>query len=165
MNKMIRVLIPVTIGLGLAAVAIFVFLAFFSGAASPETAATSYIKASMKQDVGSMMRYASDYQKTVLYGSKGFTESALRSKLKTAYGYAENIYAESTITFTTDSVRELDSGSDEYTEALEKYEFMTGSRDISGIAVITVTVYVDGNRKYTSTVTAVKKGLYWYYAY
>lgn len=163
-KRILRVLLPVLIGLGLAGMIIVSYLFFFP-ALTAEKAVTGYIKASLQQDVSGMLRYASEYQKIKLYGNKNYTNSALREKLEKSYANVENIYAGSTITFSIESIAEIDSDSEEYQQFAEKYKEVTGSTDFSKIAKITVKVYVNGKQNQKQTVYAVKSGIGWYYGY
>jgi hypothetical protein len=163
LRKALRLIIPVAVGLGLAAVIIFSYLNFFSGAFSPEDAVKGYIRASMVQDVNDMLRYSSEYQKVVLYGSRDYTDGKLKNRLKTAYKDSESIYADSKISFSVESVIEIRDDTDEYAYVSAEYEYMTGKTDISDISQVTVKVFVDGQQKQKSTVYAVKSGISWYY--
>ncbi len=165
LKKLLRTLLPVLIGLGLAGIIIASYLFLFPGAITAEKAVTGYIKASLQQDVSDMLRYASDYQKVKLYGNKNFTNSALREKLEKSYSGAENIYANSKIAFSVESITEIDSGSDEYQIFADDYELVTGSKDFSKVVKITVKVYVDGKQYQKQSVYAVKSGISWYYGY
>lgn len=164
-KKLTRTLLPILIGLALAGIIIAAYLFVFPGSLTAEKAVTSYIKASLQQDVSDMVRYASEYQKIKLYGSKEYTNTALRNKLEKSYSSAENIYADSEITFSVESITEIDSGSDEYKDFSENYKQITGDDDFSKVAKITVKVYVDGKQYQKQSVYAVKSGLSWYYGY
>lgn len=165
MKKFILKIIPVLIGLGLAAVLIFSYINYFPGAFSPEDAVTGYIKASMTEDVNNMLKFASDYQKTSLYGNKEFSNSKLRKMLTKLYAEQEDLYSDKKITFTIELVSPLDPASNEYADFKDEYQYMTGNTDFSKVTMITLKVFVDGKQKQKSTVFAVKSGLRWYYGY
>ncbi|HBR31207.1 MAG TPA: hypothetical protein DD733_03885 [Clostridiales bacterium] len=162
MKRLYRIAIPI---LFLVLSAAFVYFYAFSGAFSPEDAVTGYIKASMKQDSSGMVRYSSDYQKTILFGSRDFTDSAIKTQLKKSYANVENIYKDSKITFSISDVQEISSQTDEYSKVTDAFVYTAGKADFSAVTKVAVTVYVDGKQKQKSTVYAVKCGLYWYYGY
>lgn len=163
-KSVLRVLLPVVIGLGLAGIIIASYL-FWLPALTAEKAVTGYIEASLRQDVSDMVRYASEYQKVKLYGSKNYTNAALRKKLEKTYASVDNIYASSAITFVIESIAEVDSDSEEYRQFVKEYQEITGNADFSKIAKITVKVYVNGKQNQKQTVYAVKSGVGWYYGY
>jgi len=165
LKKFLRKMTPIFIGLGLAAIIISSYIFLVTGAVSPEKAVTGYLKASITQDVNGMVKYASDYEKVSLYGSKKFSNNALKSSLKTSYADAENIYADNVITFSIISITEIEPESDEYTDIVENYEYLVGNSDFSEAVKVEVKVFVDGKQKQKSTVYAVKSGLRWYYGY
>lgn len=165
MKKILHNLIPVFIGLALAAVIIFSYFMFFTGAFTPEKAVTGYIKASMMQDADNMVKYASDYQKVKLFGKKDFTDSQLKEKLEKIYADAPNTYEDSSIAFSVVSSTELNSESEEYKKALSDYEDITGKNNISAVTKIVIKVFVDGKQTQKNTVYAVKSGLSWYYGF
>lgn len=164
-KKIMRVLVPVLIGLGLAVLIIASYLFLFPGALTAEKAVTGYIKASLQQDASAMVRYASDYQKVKLYGNKNFTNAALKEKLEKSYSGVENIYADSTIAFSVESVTEVDPDSDDYLLFVSEYMSVTGNNDFSKVEKITVKVFVDGKQQQKQTVYAIKSGISWYYGY
>ncbi|PKM63317.1 MAG: hypothetical protein CVU97_00655 [Firmicutes bacterium HGW-Firmicutes-21] len=163
MKRFMRIAIPIFLGLGLALAIIFCYLTFFTGAFSPEKAVMGYLKASMTQDVSGMLKYSSEYQKIVLYGNKDLSNKKLKENLKTAYKGIDNIYADSKITFSIDSITEIEKNSDEYANVLDAYEYMTGKTNISAVTQVVIKVFVDGKQKQKSTVYAVKSGISWYY--
>lgn len=165
MKNILKVFLPIFIGIGLAVIILLSYFYFATGAFSPETAVTKYIKASMTQDINGMLKYASDYQKTTLYGSTDFTNRALKAMLKKTYTDTENIYKDSEITFFIESKTEIEQDSDEYSQIVEEYEFTAEKADFSAVIKIVVRVYVDGKQKQTNTVYAVKSGFGWYYGF
>lgn len=165
MKKLLKKTWPIIAGLVLAAIIIFSYINFFPGSLSAKKAVTEYIASSMKQDVNGIIKYSSDYQKIMLYGSKDYTNKKLKDKLNKSYGNYDNIYAESEISFLLISAVEIDVDSDEYEITINKYEDITGSKDISAIKKVTVKLFIDGEENRKQTVYAVKSGLSWLYGF
>jgi len=165
LKKLFKKIWPIAVGLGLAAIIIISYIFCFPGSLNPEKAVTGYIKASMKQDINQMMKFSSEYQKTVLFGNRDYTISSLKDRLKKSYDEYDTIYAESEITFILISTVSINSDSNEYKELLSKYEEVTGNKDISGIKEIVLKVFVDGEENRKQTVYAVKSGISWFYGF
>lgn len=163
-KKRLKLLLCAIIGVALAALAVFAFDWLISGAPSPEEAVAEYQRAALTYDVGNMIEYSSDYNKTVLHGNRKGTDSELKSYLKKGYEGYDAPYDAEKISFKLVSVLEYEKGEGRFDEITKGYSEKGDLEKVSKAAIVRLVVN-NGRTETTHDYVAVKCGTRWYFAY
>lgn len=163
-KKLLTTLLCIIIGLAVAAGLIFAYYALFDGAASPEEAVSKYTKAALIYDVKDMIKYSSEYNKTVLYGNRETSDRLLKAYLEKAYEGRESEYKDNEISFELVSADRYDKDTKKFAEIKEKYDKKGDGDRIKEVCIVRMNV-INGESKQTHNYIVVKIGLRWFYAY
>ena len=163
-KKLLTTLLCIIIGLAVAAGLIFAYYALFDGAASPEEAVSRYTKAALIYDVKDMIKYSSEYNKTVLYGNRETSDRLLKAYLEKAYEGRESEYKDNEISFELVSADRYDKDTKKFAEIKEKYDKKGDGDRIKEVCIVRMNV-INGESKQTHNYIVVKIGLRWFYAY
>ena len=164
-KKLIFILCAV-IGVLIAVGGIYLWNTFSTGSDTPQEAVRDYLTASLVYDIDDMIRYSSDYNKTVLYGNQPTSDELLRAYLKKAYEGKESPYTESDIKVQLVASLEYNIGESKYDEIMEKYKQKDSDAEdkIEKIAIVEI-ILTKRDSQSTSKYLAVKSDGRWYYAY
>ncbi len=165
-KKRLTFILCAVIGILIAAGSIYLWNTFSTGSDTPQEAVRDYLTASLIYDVDGMIRYSSDYNKTVLYGNQETSDELLKVYLKKAYDGKDSGYTESDIKVQLVSSLEYEKGESKYDEIMKKYKQKDANAEetVEKFAIVEI-ILTKGNSKTTSKYLAVKSENRWYYGY
>lgn len=132
---------------------------------TPTRAVEGYLRASLKYDADELLRYASDYQIAKLSGYAEVDMNTLRKNLRKSYEDAAEYRIKGKITFRSTLQEQPEKGTQRFEQLLEEYAVHADESKVSELAVVSCTIYVDGNFYRTNRAVAVKCNGKWYYGY
>lgn len=163
-KKVLTYLLCGIIGIAIAAGGIYGWSIFSKGSATPQEAVANYLEASLLYDVDGMIKYSSDYNKTVLYGNQETGDTVLKATLETAYENRESEYTEDSISVQLVSVMEYSPEETKFQEIMKYYkEKDSDAEDTVDKFAIVEMVLTKGENTTTTEYLAVKVGTRWYY--
>lgn len=165
-KKILTYTLCAVIGIAIAIGLVVLFNTVFTGANTPQEAAVKYLEASILYDIDGMIKYSSDYNKTVLYGNQETSDRLLRSTLTTAYKDIQQGYTADQLDFKLLSVTEFTKGEAKFDQIMEKYiEKDADAKDTVEKFAVVELVVTKGTTTTTTKYLAVKCGIRWYYGY
>ncbi len=150
---------------GLLLVALATGLLIWHFRSTPERAVEGYLRASLKQDADGLLRYASDYQLTVLKGNTEMDLDALRGMLERSYEQAEAFRETGRIRFESEVDAPIRPGGEGFDDLLAEYGYKADSSEVESFSLVTAHCYIDGRLSRTYFVYAVRCGGKWYYGF
>ncbi len=152
-----------TFGLLLLALAVGLLVWHFRS--TPERAVEGYLRASLEKDADGLLRYASDYQLTVLKGNTDMDLDDLREMLRRLYERPEAYRETGQIRFQSEVDEPIEPGQEKFDELLTEYGYKADPTEVEAFALVTAHCYIDGRLSQTSFVYAVRCDGKWYYGF
>ncbi len=165
-KKALTFILCAVIGVLIAVGSIYLWNTFSTGSDTPQEAVKDYLTASLVYDIDGMIKYSSDYNKTVLYGNKETSDELLKVYLKKAYEDKKAPYTESDIKVQLVSSLEYDIGEGKYEEIMKKYKEKdaTAEEKVERFAIVEI-VLTKGDSQTKAKYLAVRSDGRWYYGY
>lgn len=132
---------------------------------TPVKAVEGYIRGGLEYDVDGLLRYASEYQRTVLAGNTDMELDLLRQTLENSYKGAADGAETGEIVFYSEEAEHIEKGTARFDELLDTYSYKGTPEEVDEFALVRGTYYIDGEMARTYSVAAVKCGLKWYYGF
>lgn len=132
---------------------------------TPERAVEGFLRASLEQDTDGLLRYASDYQLTVLKGNAEMDLDDLREMLRRSYEQAEAFRETGRIRFQSEVGESVGPGQADFDDLLAEYGYKADPTEVESFALVTAHCYIDGRLSRTYFVYAVRCGGKWYYGF
>ena len=151
---------------GLLAVGILVGVLLYNARSTPEGSVEGFLRASLQYDADELIRYASEYQLTLLKGNDtGMDTDTLRKTLRASYEQAAAYREEGKITFQSEVGEPILPGKAEFDALLEEYAFKADPSEVESFVLVTAHCYVDSKLRRTYFAYAVQCGGKWYYGF
>lgn len=154
------------LAVGLIAVGVLTGVLLHNARSTPERAVEGYLRASLQYDADGLIKYASDYQLTLLKGNDPEMDTdALRKTLRAGYEQADAYRENGKITFQSEVGEPILPGTDDFDKLLEDYAFKANPSKVESFVLVTAHCYVDGKLKRTYFAYAVQCDHKWYYGF
>ena len=151
---------------GLIAVGILTGVLLYNLRSTPQRAVEGYLRASLQYDADGLIKYASEYQLTLLKGNDPEMDTdALRKTLRASYEQADAYREKGKITFQSEVGEPILPGNAEFDKLLEDYAFKADPSEVKTFTLVTAHCYVDGKLRRTYFAYAVQIGNNWYYGF
>lgn len=154
------------LAVGLIAVGILVGLLINNARSTPQRAVEGYLRASLQYDADGLIKYASEYQLTLLKGNDPEMDTdTLRKTLRAGYEQAAAYRENGKITFQSEVGESILPGNAEFDKLLEDYAFKADPLAAEAFTLVTAHCYVDGKLHRTYFAYAVQCNHKWYYGF
>ena len=154
------------LAVGLLAAGILTGLLIYNARSTPQRAVEGYLRASLQYDADGLIKYASEYQLTLLKGNDPEMDTdTLRKTLRAGYEQADDYREKGKITFQSEVGELILPGNAEFDKLLENYAFKADPSAAESFTLVTAHCYVDGKLHRTYFVYAVQCNHKWYYGF